>query len=111
MLDVMSLGKTEVRDVISHIDGQKLKGFLAEAQGDYQFIDVRTPEEYYGRHIDAFVNLPLQSLEYKADTLDANKPVVIICASGGRSMSAAHFLKARGFKAIYNVRGGMMAYR
>lgn len=111
MFDVMSFGKTEVRDVISHIDSSKLNGFLADAQGDYQFIDVRTPEEYRGRHIDAFVNLPLQSLEYKVDTLDVNKPVVIICASGGRSMSAAQFLKARGFKTIFNVRGGMMAYR
>ncbi len=97
--------------VIEQIEGTSLKKMMTETELKRQYIDVRTPEEFYGRSIPGFVNIPLQSLPYKLDALDPNIPIVLICASGGRSMSAAHFLQGEGFVQIINVRGGMSQYR
>jgi len=108
----MSFGKTATKqDVIENIDSTTLNQLLGDSDAKRQFIDVRTPEEYYSRNIKAFKNIPLQSLEQRVSELDKNTPVVVICASGGRSMSAANFLKGQGFSQILNVRGGMSMYR
>jgi rhodanese-related sulfurtransferase len=99
------------QDVIEQIDGTILNQLLADQETKRQYIDVRTPEEYYSRNIKAFTNIPLQVLQQRVKELDKETPVVIICASGGRSMSAASFLEGQGFAQILNVRGGMFSYR
>ncbi|SDC57908.1 Rhodanese-related sulfurtransferase [Terribacillus halophilus] len=76
-----------------------------------QFIDVRTPGEFNGFHSKPFKNIPLSNLQNKMDTLDKDKDVVVICQSGMRSAKAAKMLKKQGFNKIYNVKGGMSAWR
>jgi rhodanese-related sulfurtransferase len=77
---------------------------------DVQFIDVRTPGEYKANHRKPFKNIPLQSLSGKADKLDKDKEIVVICQSGMRSARASKMLKKMGFNKIYNVRGGMSSW-
>jgi thioredoxin len=43
--------------------------------------------------------------------LDVSKPVFVYCLSGGRSASAAQYLKGRGFKRVYDLQGGIMQWR
>ena len=74
-----------------------------------QFIDVRTPGEYKMNHSKPFKNIPLSNLSSKADSLDKEKEIVVICQSGMRSTKAAKLLKKQGFKKIYNVKGGGMS--
>ncbi|WP_366249562.1 rhodanese-like domain-containing protein [Terribacillus aidingensis] len=76
-----------------------------------QFIDVRTSGEYNGYNSKPFMNIPLSNLPAKIDTLDKNKEVVVICQSGMRSTRAAKILKKHGFNKIYNVKGGMSAWK
>lgn len=76
-----------------------------------QFIDVRTPGEYQSNHQRMFKNIPLFELSKKASSLDREKETVIICQSGMRSAKAARVLKKQGFEKIYNVKGGMSAWR
>jgi rhodanese-related sulfurtransferase len=75
-----------------------------------QFIDVRTPNEFKGRSIKVFKNIPLDQLATKAKSLSKDKEVVVICQSGMRSSRAAKMLKGLGFKQITNVKGGMSAW-
>ena len=42
----------------------------------------------------------------RSDELDPRQPVAVICASGGRSQSAAALLGQKGFDTVYNVIGG-----
>jgi rhodanese-related sulfurtransferase len=42
--------------------------------------------------------------------LDKNKPVLVYCAAGGRSASAAKDLKKAGFKKVYDLEGGYDAW-
>jgi rhodanese-related sulfurtransferase len=74
-----------------------------------QFIDVRTPAEYKGRHIKEFRNIPLNTLHRNVDKLSKDKEIVVICQSGMRSAKACKILSSSGYKVI-NVRGGMGAW-
>ncbi|SDH86652.1 Rhodanese-related sulfurtransferase [Alteribacillus persepolensis] len=76
-----------------------------------QGIDVRTPAEYQSHHSKLFQNIPLSNLSSKSKELDPEKEIIVICQSGMRSMKAAKMLKKQGFKHIYNVKGGMSAWR
>ena len=76
-----------------------------------QFIDVRTPGEYKGRHLKEFKNIPLNTLKSQLDGLDQSKETFVICQSGMRSAQAAKMLKKAGFTTVVNVTGGMSAWR
>ncbi|MDN4606249.1 rhodanese-like domain-containing protein [Sporosarcina highlanderae] len=94
---------------VKSMSTDELKGILKDKSK--QFIDVRTPAEYKGRHINEFKNIPLNLLKSKLDKLDKNKETVVICQSGMRSSQAATILKKSGFTDVINVRGGMSTWR
>ena len=66
-----------------------------------QFIDVRTPGEYKGRHIKEFKNIPLNTLKSQLASLDKSKETVVICQSGMRSGQAAKILKKEKFHGCF----------
>lgn len=62
-------------------------------------IDVRTPQEYQGGHVAGSKNIPLNTIDRKVDEIKRlGKPVVLCCASGGRSGQATGFLKSKGIE-------------
>jgi len=93
---------------VRNIGTEELKAMLKNKT--IQFVDVRTPGEYGARHILEFKNIPLHQLAQKAQQLNKEKEVVVICQSGMRSSKAARQLKKLGFKKITNVKGGMGAW-
>ncbi|MBD7907690.1 rhodanese-like domain-containing protein [Sporosarcina gallistercoris] len=76
-----------------------------------QFVDVRTPGEYKGRHVKEFKNIPLNDLGKRMSELDKDKETYVICQSGMRSARAAGMLKKAGFSDVINVKGGMSAWQ
>lgn len=80
---------------------------------DEIILDVRTPEEFAGGHLTDAVNIDRNSSDFsnKVAGLDKSKPVFVYCLSGGRSSSAAGYLRADGFKEVYEMVGGMMKWR
>lgn len=76
-----------------------------------QFVDVRTAEEYAGGHAARSINIPLDTLTSKLDTLEKNEPVYLICQTGNRSMQAAQILKDKGFNNVLNITGGTVAWQ
>jgi len=94
---------------INTISTEELKGMLKDKSK--QFLDVRTPGEYKGRHIKEFKNIPLNTLNAQLDKFDKSKEVVVICQSGMRSAKAANILKKSGYEKVTNVKGGMSAWR
>lgn len=67
-----------------------------------QIVDVRTPAEYAGGHLNNSINIPLSSLGAEMKKLKKDKPVITCCASGMRSSSAKSLLQSNGFKEVYN---------
>ncbi len=74
-------------------------------------LDVRTPKEYSDGHLPNARNIPAAELDKRMGELPASKPVLICCASGARSGRAAGILRKAGRKDIFNLDGGLQAWR
>lgn len=76
-------------------------------------VDVRTESEFQDGHILNAIHIPLGMFESKIQDLDSYKdrPIIASCQSGNRSGRALSLLKKRGFTNIYNLNGGIMAWR
>ena len=78
-----------------------------------QLIDVRTPEEFNSGYISGAKNLNFYDDDFAQQIakLDKTRPVMVYCAKGGRSASAAEQLKQSGFPKVYDLTGGMYAWK
>ena len=78
-----------------------------------QIIDVRTPEEFSEGYITNAINVNWNDNSFDTEVLKFNKtkPVYVYCLAGGRSASASTKLKKLGFKTVYDLKGGMNAWR
>ncbi len=91
---------------VTHVDKQALEELLKDKK-KYQFVDVRTSDEFNSHKIKGFKNMPLQNLRSNVEKLSKDQPIVLMCASGSRSMNAARILKKAGFENLMNVKGGI----
>ena len=58
------------------------------APGSMMLVDVRDVEEFKGGSIKGSVNIPINDLEKKMDSLPADKTIVFFCGTGGRAGEA-----------------------
>jgi DMSO/TMAO reductase YedYZ molybdopterin-dependent catalytic subunit/rhodanese-related sulfurtransferase/glyoxylase-like metal-dependent hydrolase (beta-lactamase superfamily II) len=89
-------------------------GQLAELRGlepDLQLVDVRAAAETAEGTITGAVEIPLAVLTDSLDALDRSRPVVVYCASGYRSMTAASLLVHAGFVDVSDLLGGFTAWQ
>ncbi|MBT8319477.1 MAG: rhodanese-like domain-containing protein [Gramella sp.] len=77
-----------------------------------QLIDVRTPAEFAENKIERAVNIDFLTPDFstKLSNLRKDEAVYLYCHSGGRSDKAAKILKGLGFKKVYDLRGGIIAW-
>lgn len=68
-------------------------------------IDVRTPEEFRDGAYPGAINIPVSNLGARLHDIPKEKPVVLYCASGARSASAARAMKQAGFPDVVNAGG------
>ena len=80
---------------------------------DFGIVDVRTPDEYAGGHIATSINIDLNSGQFKTDilSLDKNKTYLVYCATGVRSANASAQMVGLGFQHVYNMLGGITAWK
>ncbi|GIK85696.1 MAG: rhodanese-like domain-containing protein [Burkholderiales bacterium] len=80
---------------------------------DALLLDVRETKEYEGGRLPNAVHVPLSQLEARAGELarHAARPVIAYCATGARSRMAGAALAKAGFKDIYNLNGGIRAWK
>lgn len=96
----------------TNINGEELQKMVKENKG-VVILDVRTTGEFRSGHIPKSKNIPVQELSSKVSTLDSYKDdeVIVYCASGARSASAAKSLSKNGFNKVYNLNGGVSSYK
>jgi rhodanese-related sulfurtransferase len=56
------------------------------------------------------LHIPMGEIAERLAELNSEEPIVVICRSGGRSLEVARFLSARGFGAVFNLKGGILAW-
>lgn len=79
---------------------------------DLLILDVRTEEEYRQGHIPGAVLAPAEELSARINEFTAysNKPVLVYCASGGRSPDAVRVLLSHHFTQVYHLYAGISAW-
>jgi rhodanese-related sulfurtransferase len=80
---------------------------------DLQLVDVRTIEEFTESHLVKATNMDFNKENFRdmLSTLDKSKPIAVYCRVGGRSGKAKKILVELGFKEIYNMDGGILAWQ
>lgn len=98
--------------VIPQVGVEEVKKALDEKQ-DIVLLDVRTSDEYTKARITGSVLIPHDEIGKKIEKSipDKNKKVYVYCLSGSRSVLAVDTLKKLGYKNVYNVTSGLLAWR
>ena len=76
---------------------------------DLYILDVREPHEYQICNIGGHL-IPLGELSRRVHELDSSREIVAHCRSGKRSAEASEFLRKAGFRKIWNLKGGILAW-
>jgi len=123
---------------LARIGFDKVKGYLCEGIEDWQnrgmllgqsgvytvdglhekrkeedlfVLDVREKEEYAEGHIPGSANVYVGELEKRLAEVPSDRCVVSVCSTGNRSGLGASILARGGFKNVYNLIGGMTAWK
>jgi len=93
---------------IPEITPRDLKSRLDKGD-DLYILDVREPHEYDICNLDGHL-IPLGELPQRVHELDSSREIVAHCRSGKRSADAVDFLQKAGFRKIWNLKGGILAW-
>ncbi|WP_299517984.1 rhodanese-like domain-containing protein, partial [uncultured Flavobacterium sp.] len=91
-------------ELINRITAQELSH---EIQNNNKLlIDVRKKSEFNAEHVIDAINIPLNEISKRLNEFPKDKPFVLNCAGGYRSIIAASILKQNGFSNFSDVVGG-----
>ena len=79
------------------------------AKEDIQILDVRTEKEFKDGAIEGAVNIDFWDPDFERKVLsrlNKRRTTVVYCAAGGRSEMAYKLLAKKGFKTLYDLKGG-----
>jgi rhodanese-related sulfurtransferase len=105
----------DIQDSARAIEVNAAREFVSE-HDDAVILDVRTPTEFEMSHITGSLNVDVQdeSFEEMVAQLDPNKRYIVHCTRnpiGGRSNRALESMQNLGFKHLYSLEGGYVAWK
>ena len=112
--DLVAEARARIREVAP--------GEFAAKRGDAVLIDVREPAEFETGHIPGAINIPRGVLEFQVDAHPAvahvsdpalahrERPLVVVCRTGGRAALSADNLQRLGFHDVRSIAGGVVAW-
>jgi rhodanese-related sulfurtransferase len=98
---------------ISSFGPEKFRFALSEDEKP-QIIDVRTKAEFDAEHIDGAVNIDINKIDFQKrinKKLKKDRIVYVYCRTGVRSLRAAKILSNLDFIRVYNLEGGLEAWK
>ena len=86
--------------------------FIAQRDADdsWKIVDIREPWEIEIASVPRSIKIPMAEIPSRQNELDADKPLAVLCHSGGRSARVAEFLASQGFSRVANIAGGIDAW-
>jgi len=100
--------QSSLSDKIKQISSRELSKKLI-SQDSIQLIDIR--ENGRLDYIEGSINIPRSGLEKNISNIKRDIPVVIYCDLGTNSLITTKFLTELGFDNIYNLAGGIQAWK
>lgn len=94
-----------VQAEVDHVNVDELADWIIKGKSDYRLIDLRTEKEYNNYNIPTSENIPITNL--LDGELFRNEKIVLYSEGGIHSAQAWFLLKAKDYKNVYMLRGGM----
>lgn len=97
---------------VPQITAEEVKKSI-DAKEDVTLLDVRTVGEYSRGKIEGGINLPVDEVACKIETVipDKSKKIYVYCLSGSRSVHAVDAMVKLGYTNVFNVISGLLAWR
>ena len=96
------------------LNANEFESGISSKDSSIQILDVRTPAEYAGGHIKGSLLADWNNrteFERRVSFIDKDKPLYVYCLGGGRSAKAAEKLRSEGYKNVYELQGGINAWK
>jgi rhodanese-related sulfurtransferase len=108
-------GGEETKIAVEKIKVTAAKNYVAE-NDNAVILDVRTPSEYDMSHITGAMNVNVQDDDFASmvAALDKDKTYLVHCTrnpENGRSSRALETLQSFGFRNLYSLEGGYVAWK
>jgi sulfur-carrier protein adenylyltransferase/sulfurtransferase len=94
---------------MKEVTPSELKQMLDNKE-EIQLIDVREQHEYQAGHIESAL-IPMNTIPQNLEKISKDKKVIMICRSGNRSGNVIRFMEGNGFENLYNLKGGLLAWK
>lgn len=78
--------------------------------GQATFVDVREADEWVEGHIKGALHIPLGDLENRMSEIPTDKPIIAVCHSGVRSLTAVNILSAANQGTAKSMAGGVVEW-
>jgi len=96
------------------LNADEFETAISKKDSTVQLLDVRTPAEYAGGHIKGSLLADWNNqteFDRRVSFIDKDKPLFVYCLGGGRSAKAAEKLRSEGYKNVYELQGGVNAWK
>jgi len=98
-----------VQKEVDHVNVDELADWIIKGKSDYRLIDLRSEKEFNEYNIPGSENIPITNL---LDGQIARNEKIILYSDGGIHSAQAWFLlKAKDFKNVYILRGGLEEWK
>jgi len=104
---VPSLNPTQPFTEVNAYEAKAIIGSIP----NLEVIDVRGTAVYDAGHIPGAVSMPVRVIEQNTGTLSKDKTYLLYCGGNSESINAGNMLAAAGYKKIYRLVDGYMAWR
>ena len=94
---------------MNQLTSLELKEWMASGK-DFLLVDIREDIEREAYHIGGD-HIPMGDLVSRLDAMPKDKDIVLYCEKGIRSVIAIQRLEAFGFNNLFNLSGGMKAWK
>lgn len=96
---------------VKNVSGDEAEKLIKENK-DIVILDVRTKNEYNSGHINGAKLMPVSEISSRIGELEKykDKPILVHCASGGRSPKAVKVLLKNNFTPIYHMNHGLSGW-
>jgi rhodanese-related sulfurtransferase len=83
---------------------------LRQAGVPHTVLDVREPDELAICRVENAIHIPMAQVPQRLSELPADRPLVVMCHHGMRSLRVVNFLRGNGFDNAINLDGGIDAW-
>jgi len=95
----------EVERAQDHVTVEELADWIMKNKSDFKLIDIRTEKEFSEYHIPGALNVPVPELVNQP--YEKNSKIVIYSEAGIHSVQAWYLMRARGYRSVYFIVGGL----